>query len=273
MAIRRALAGSFLATSALAATFLWLSCGGPPRTPSLVVTSAAPSGESSDRPTIRIQFAQPAVDADSVGKTLDRPPALLEPGLPIEGYWVDRQTLALVPLSDLAPSTRYKVVLSGDLARRTEDFSFDFVHRPLVVEGVWGVDVKALPRRPKLPIHFNQAVNPLDVLEHCKLRNDTGTDIALVLHSSKSQGRKVVVGPDAELDQGKRYQLICSRLSGSKGPEPLAQPFHLAVATHRSAGVDSVLPGGQDVPTDELKIVIGFYTPVDADQARQHISA
>lgn len=255
---------------ALASLLLWplLSCGAGSHASKLVVTSAV-AGEDGERPTLRIQFAEPVIDAAQIGTSASDALARLEPAVPLEGYWLDRQTLALTPLADLNPSTRYKVELMGELAARTENFRFDFVHQPLMVEGVWGVDIRALPQRPKLPLNFNQPVDPLAVLEHCRLRG-SGDEIELVLHSGRESTRQVVVGPSVDLAQGQDFQLTCSGLSGLAGPEPIQQPFHTELATHPAIGIRSIIPDSWDTPTDDLKIEVSFTTPVELQDARAH---
>ena len=70
----------------------------------------------------------------------------IAPAIAWKGFWQDRQTL--VDRADRARSRRRRatsVALAGRArARAPPGFAFAFVHQPLAVEGVWGVDADAL---------------------------------------------------------------------------------------------------------------------------------
>ena len=119
------------------ASFLLAACGGgqQPKT-DLQVMSYGPQGHVDKAEPVEIKFDKPVVEESMVGKPADPAAVAITPSVPWKGYWQDRQTLTIEPVEGLAASTRYKVALQGELAKRTHGFEFAFVHRPLVVEGV-----------------------------------------------------------------------------------------------------------------------------------------
>src|SRR5262249_2068723 len=127
----------------------------------------------------------------------------------------------------LAPSTRYEVALDGELATRTNGFSFSFVHRPLEVEGVWGIDASSLPTSDDIPISFNQPVHPKDAAAHCKLTADH-SDIAFV-PTSDDDSSNIALRPLSKLVADASYTLACAGLTGAGGNAPLDKPYALAV--------------------------------------------
>ena len=124
----------------------------------LQVMSYAPRGTIDKVEPIEIKLDRPVVAADMVGKPPAPDAIAIAPALAWKGYWQDRQTLVIEPTEALAPSTRYEVTLAGELGKRTAQFTFAFVHQPLAVEGVWGIDADSLPPDGDVPLSFNQAV-------------------------------------------------------------------------------------------------------------------
>ncbi|HUH05994.1 MAG TPA: MG2 domain-containing protein [Kofleriaceae bacterium] len=271
-----AVLGAWLLVSTAATLALGvLSCSGRQQTDrDLVVASFSPEKTGDGQSPIQIPFDRPVVDAAGVGPALTELPVVLEPAADVRGHWRDRQTLVLTPTSSLARSTRYKVTLGGELARRTGGFSFEFVNQPLEVEGVWGVDLAKLPPRPELPLHFNQEVAVDDVLAHCRIRAATG-DQTVRLETDAARGdsaASITVRPGAALEQGQTFTLVCDRIAGLGGNAELADPYVLELRTYPGLGVSSVAPDGWDVPADEVDFTIVFSTPVTLEAARKHIS-
>jgi len=262
--------------TAAAAALALFGCGSGHKTPAeLVVTSYTPSRASEEaNPPIQIQFDKPVVAASAVGAAVEMPPIALEPAVQVSAHWLDRQTLVIKPDADLAQSTTYKVRLLGDLAERTKGFEFSFVHRPLVVEGVWGVDPLKLPPEPELPLHFNQPVSPGDAASHCRLQPATGGDaVEVVALTTGKPATSVNVKPAAALEQGKDYMIVCEKLAGAGGDTGLAEPYVLALHTYPKLAVTRLAPDGWDIPADEVDVEITFTNPVRLEDVRQHLTA
>ncbi|MGE0549418.1 MAG: alpha-2-macroglobulin [Kofleriaceae bacterium] len=246
------------------------SCGGGgPR--DLHVMSFSPQGPIDKTEPLEIRFDKPVIDAAMVGTPVSPGTVTIGPEVAWKGFWQDRQTLLIEPTTDLAPSTRYRVSLAGELGNRTSGFGFSFVHRPLVVEGVWGVDANALSPDSGLPLSFNQPVIPSEVAAHCKLRSATG-DIALASTGS-DPATHVSVRPASTLIAGASYTIICSELTGAGGNAALSTPYSLAVRARPTLSITNVSPSGRDVAADQVAITITFSTPMSLDTVRDAVTS
>src|SRR5688572_8325582 len=255
------------------------ACGGSKKkagTGDLKITSHTPDRTRSDlAQPIQIQFDQPVASEQEVGVRADKPPVAIEPAVPLVVQWLDRQTLVAVPAPGvMLSSTRYKVKLTGELAKRTGGFEFSFVNHPLEVEGVWGTAIDRLPPSPTLPIHFNQPVSAREVIRHCRLMGAPGSMPGLLTVADPAQVAEVIeVKPAAALTQGVDYQLTCEDLSGTGGKEPLGEAFSQLLHTYPTFSVVKVRPDGHDVPADDVDIKIQFATPVDLEALKKHLKA
>ena len=255
------------------------ACGGSKKkagTGDLKITSHTPDRTRSDlAQPIQIQFDQPVASEQEVGVRADKPPVAIEPAVPLVVQWLDRQTLVAVPAPGvMLSSTRYKVKLTGELAKRTGGFEFSFVNHPLEVEGVWGTAIDRLPPSPTLPIHFNQPVSAREVIRHCRLMGAPGSMPGLLTVADPAQVAEVIeVKPAAALTQGVDYQLTCEDLSGTAGKEPLGEAFSQLLHTYPTFSVVKVRPDGHDVPADDVDIKIQFATPVDLEALKKHLKA
>jgi uncharacterized protein YfaS (alpha-2-macroglobulin family) len=255
------------------------ACGGSKKkagTGDLKITSHTPDQARSDlAQPIQIQFDQPVASEQEVGVRSDKPPVAIEPAIPLVVQWLDRQTLVAVPAPGvMLSSTRYKVKLTGELARRTGGFEFSFVNHPLEVEGVWGTAIDRLPPAPTLPIHFNQPVLAREVIRHCRLMGAPGSMPGLLTVADPKQVAEVIeVKPATALTQGVDYQLTCEELSGVAGKEPLGEAFSQLLHTYPTFSVVKVRPDGHDVPADDVDIKIEFATPVDLEALKKHLKA
>ena len=255
------------------------ACGGSkgkPGTGDLKITSHTPSDARSDlAQPIQIQFDQPVATEEQIGVRADKPPITIEPAVPLAVQWLDRQTLVAVPAPGvMLSSTRYKVKLTGELAKRTGGFEFSFVNHPLEVEGVWGTAIERLPPSPTLPIHFNQPVSAREVIRHCRLMGAPGSMPGLLTVADPEQIAEVIeVKPATALTQGVDYQLTCEELTGSAGKEPLGEAFSQLLHTYPTFSVVNVGPDGTDVPADDVDIKIEFATPVDLEAVKKHLKA
>ena len=264
---------------ALAAVLLLASCGGSKGGAGggdLKVTSHTPDAARSDlTEPIQIQFDQPVAGEAEVGVRAERPPITIEPAIPLAVQWLDRQTLVAVPAPGvMLSSTRYKVKLTGELAKRTGGFEFSFVNHPLEVEGIWGTAIDRLPPSPTLPIHFNQPVAAREVIRHCRLMGAPGSMPGLLTVADPAQVAEVIeVKPAAALTQGVEYQLTCDELSGAAGKEPLGEAFSQLLHTYPTFSVVNVGPDGHDVPADDVDLTIRFATPVDLEALKKHLKA
>ena len=273
MNLRRALSRSTRLTSpsALAGLALALSCGGGASRHDLQVLSYTPDRAIENAETITIRFDQPVVAESAVSKPADPKTVAVSPAFAWTGFWQDTRTLVIDPTERLAPSTRYTVALQGELATRTSNFSLSFVHRPLAIEGVVGIDRERLAPDGDLPLAFNQPVIATEVAAHCTL---TGTDDVVPLYGAFGvSGATVSVKPTKPLAPGGRYTLGCAGLTGAGGNVPLATPYALPLAVRPVFAVAAVEPGARDVRADEVTLTVTFSTPVELDAARTAITS
>jgi len=245
-------------------------CGGSPHH-DLQVMSYTPQGPIDKVGPVEIKFDKPVVDEAMVGKPAEPGAVAITPATAWKGFWQDRQTLTIEPTAPLAASTRYRVALSGELAHRTAGFQFEFVHRPLTVEGVWGVEADALAPADALPLSFNQPVMPSDAAAHCKLTGGKA-DIAFATHDTAAEPTVALV-PATPLAPGAAYTLTCAGLAGAGGDAALDKPYTLAVRARPGLEVTDVSPHGDDVSADQVTIVLTFSTPVTLDAARKAVSS
>jgi uncharacterized protein YfaS (alpha-2-macroglobulin family) len=243
--------------------------GGTPH--DLQVMSYSPQGPV-DRPgPVEIKFDKPVVDEAMVGKPAAPGTVAITPATEWKGFWHDRQTLTIEPTAPLAASTRYRVALSGELAHRTAGFGFEFVHRPLAVEGVWGVEADELAPAAALPLSFNQPVVPAEVARRCKLTGDHA-DVAFTTRDTAA-APTVTLMPASPLVPGAAYTLTCAGLAGAGGDVALDKPYTLAVRARPALAVTEVSPTGDDVAADQVTIMITFSTAVTLDAARKAVSS
>ena len=193
----------------------------------------------------------------------------ITPDLPARAWWSGADTLEIEPTAPLQPSTRYEVALVGELGERTHHFHFSFVHRPLVVEGVWGVDPDALAPDGDVPLSFDQPVRAREVAAHCRLAGDR--TIAL-LAKTDDTATTIALAPAERLAPGAHYTLTCDGLTGAGGNAPLERPYTLAVRARPTLALARVAPDGEVAP-DEVTIALTFTTPVDEAAVRAAISA
>ncbi len=270
-----ALAGLFLLVGALS------GCGGVnqpvQKGPKVKVTSFSPlgadgKGTARQEPAIRIRFDKPVVAEASVGKAVQQPPVKIEPSLRVVASWTDRQTLLLEPVGRLKPSTRYKVALQGKDLALEGDSEFSFVHRPLAVERITGIDPERVPPKPRFRLHFNQPVKATDAASACSIAPPGATE-ALPLTSPDGDLvlSAVFLQTSQPLAQGKRYKLSCAGLKGSGGNAAMASAYELDLETYPAFKVTTVGPTADNVPADEVRVVVKFSTPVRLEQLRKQI--
>ena len=249
-----------------------LACGGGKKG-DLQVMSYAPAGPVDKAEVVEIRFDKPVVDEAQVGKPADAMTVTISPSVGWKGFWQDRQTLMVEPTEALAASTRYQVKLGGALAKRTAGFQFSFVHRPLAVEGVWGVDAMSLAPEGELPLSFNQTVRAADAAVHCKL---VGADEEIALTTpfgSTEEGTNIALKPAKKLSAGAAYTISCAGLTGAGGNAALDKPYALAVRARPPLTVTKMLPASYDVAADEVTLTFGFSTSVALDVARKAITS
>ncbi len=249
------------------------ACGGGPQPKTdLQVMSFGPQGPVDKAEPVEIKFDKPVVDEAMVGKPADPMAVAITPSVPWKGFWQDRQTLTIEPSEGLAASTRYKVALQGELAKRTHGFEFAFVHRPLAVEGVWGVDPMSLAPDGELPLSFNQPVIAEDVAKHCKLVAAGGAVVALMPPSvSVDASSNISLKPAAKLAAGGAYTITCEGLSGAGGNASLDKPYSLAVRARPMLSIVKISPDGRDIGADEVGMTFTFSTPVTLEEVRKAV--
>jgi len=177
------------------------------------------------------------------------------------------------PDAELAPATRYTIALAGELRDRTDGFRFEFVHQPLEVDGLFGIDTEALPPEGPLPIAFNQPVRARDVAAHCTLATEDGKRIALVAREPDRVDTTASVAPASRLGAGVGYTLACTAVPPAGGNAPLADDYTLDVHARPPLSVVDVSPVDTDVPADEVSIEVELATEVSLDAIRKALSA
>ncbi len=263
---------SWFRVSLAASVALGVACGGSKKG-DLQVMSYAPSGPVDKAEAVEIRFDKPVVDEAQVGKPADATTVSISPKIAWKGFWQDRQTLMIEPTEALAASTRYQVSLGGTLGKRTAGFQFSFVHRPLAVEGVWGVDAMSLAPEGELPLSFNQSVRAADAAVHCKLVGAAG-DIALTTpFGTTDEGTNIALRPARKLAPGAAYTISCAGLAGAGGNAALDKPYALAVRARPPLTVTKLQPASSDVPADEVTLIFGFSTSVPLEVARKSVTS
>ncbi len=247
----------------------WVGCSGPSIPTSDLVVTSFRAVESSK--AIRIRFSRPVVEEKLVGAEASPPPLTIEPAVSVTAFWTDRQTLLIKPQEILRPSTRYQVLLSELLPELTGQASFSFVHRPLLIKGLSGVDTQRMSSVPRLVLQFNQPVAAPLVAERCVLRAgvDQSRHIPLSTPDQKLVANTITLEPRAALAQDQDYQLRCTELIGAGGNEPMEKIFTRSLHTYPPFKVTAVAPRGDDIPADEVGITIDFATPVALKALRQ----
>ena len=286
-------------TPAVVCTLMWVAsglfllmglvagCGGgiiEQPVPELQVTSFNPlegKDEEGRAGAIRVRFNHPAVTEEEVGRMLPEAPAAFFPPLRVAASWTDRQTLVLEPLSRLKPSTRYQVSLTGKLPGLKGRTLFSFVHRPIGVERISGVDLRRATTQPRIVLHFNQPVLASEVMGACHLVRE-GEDLqttpksdhqtSLVAPDPLLVASAVLLRPKTILQQGRAYGLRCAGLRGHGGNAPLDKPYSAKLRTFPGFLLLSSGPKSQNVPADEVKITLRFSTPVQLSRVRRALS-
>jgi alpha-2-macroglobulin len=272
MSLRRLVSLRLTSSITLAGFAFALSCGGNNPRRDLQVMSFAPAGAIDQPEQIVIRFDRPVVEEAMVTRPVDTAAVTVTPRFAWKGFWRDRQTLVIDPVERLQPSTRYTMALGRSLAAKTPSFEMAFVHRPLVVEGVVGVDPDMIPPDGELRIAFNQPVAPIDVAAHCKLVG-AGAEVALIA-TPTPPATSVPVVPARPLAQGKSYALRCAGLIGAGGNLALEPAYERALTVRPQLEVESLVPlPDDDVPADEVTLTIQFSTPVTLEAARKAITS
>ncbi len=257
--------GALLAVSAM-------TCGTPPAR-DLHVLSYAPTGDQATATPIEVRFDKPVIEEGEVGKPAALDSLTLTPPVPWKGHWQDRQTLVVEPQAPLAESTEYSVKLAGRLAARTGGFGFSFTHRPLTVEGIWGVNLESLAPDGALPLSFNQSVKMADAVAHCVLLHGGDQRITLVAGDASTVGKTLPVRPVQPLAAGELYELRCEGLRGAGGNTAMAAPYTLALRARPRFSVLAAEPEGQEVDADSAELSISLSTAVELEAIRKAISS
>jgi uncharacterized protein YfaS (alpha-2-macroglobulin family) len=258
----------------LGVAFVLWSCGSArPKAHELAVTSYSPTEAVETPEAIEIQFDRPVVDAQLVGRPPDPAWVTIEPQVAWTGHWRDRQTLVIAPSTDLAPATTYKVSLAGALRARTGGFTFQFVHQPLEVDGVFGVDTESLEPDGEIPISFNQPVRAKDAAARCTLVPEKGAPVALTTKTPDKVDTTIALVPAKLLPPGASYELTCEKLTAATGDAPLVDAYRQSLRARPPLSVVGVSPSGVDIPADEVSIELELSTDVALDDVRKAISS
>ena len=235
--------------------------------------SFAPKGVIDKAETIVIRFDEPVVDEAKVSKAADQALVKVSPAFAWNGFWQDQRTLVIDPSDKLTPSTKYTVALQGELARRTKNFELSFVHRPIAVEGVAGIDAEMISPDGDLPIAFNVPVTAIEVAAHCKLARSGGKDDIALVGIPGAAAQNVKVKPAQPLQRGGAYTLTCEKLTGAGGNLPLAEIYTLPLGVRPELEITGATPDTNDVAADEVQLSLTFSTPVTLDAIRKAIKS
>lgn len=247
-----------------------VSCGGTPPRIDLTVTAFSPTAPI-DRPApIEVRFDQPVVEADQVGRPVDPGTVAITPAVPWQGHWQDRQTIAIETSGALRPGTTYHVRLAGELAARSGDFGFTFVHQPLVLEGVAG-DSQAIDPAGPVVVSFNLPVRAADVARRCALTGD-GARVGLTTDATTTD-RSARVTPAQPLARNAEYTLSCPDLTAAGGDAPIDAGQALVLQVRPPLEVGEITPDGADVPSDAVEIEIALTTEVALDAIRAAVTS
>jgi uncharacterized protein YfaS (alpha-2-macroglobulin family) len=206
------------------------------------------------------------VDESEVGQTLDTPIIALRPEVPHFVHWHDRQTLVVTHTEPWRPATRYEVTLRRPLASRLsrEQRRHSFVHHPLELDGVPGVDMQWFPPSQPFDLRFNLPVEAEGVSRHCQIRPEGENDgVDLEPTGDEQTGTVIQVTPAEPLTQGNAYQLVCEDLQAQGGNEPMAGTSPTPLRVYPALAIEQLGPATtQDVSPDELQLVVTTTTPV-----------
>ena len=264
----------------LVALLVGCGSGGPAMAtlgPSLLVTSFSPVGGGQGRgdTALRVRFNAPVVDHGQVGQTLAQAPVSISPPLRVAASWSDRQTLVLKPLSRLRPSTHYRVALTSGVARRVKgETRFSFVHRPLSVQRLAGLDHsgRIRPTRP-LVLHLDQPVLAGEVARGCELLPEAGgAPMALSVPDPELVANAVHLRPARPLARDAAYTLRCVELRGHGGNVGLPQPYQARLRTLARFKVLQWGPRSGNIPSDEVPVTLRFSTPVALAAVRRALT-
>ena len=272
--------GAMTATSFLfLLVALLVGCGAspaPPAGPALLVTSFSPvesQGLAGTTAALRIRFSAPVVAGAEVGRTLRSVPARVRPAIAVAASWSDRQTLVLRPTSPLRPSTRYQVTLARGIPGLVGKTRFWFVHRPIAVQRLSGLDPQWVSPRPAMILHFNQPVLAGEVARGCSLLSSgRGKPRRLRTPDREMVASAVHLTPVAALQQGRSYTLRCAELRGHRGDAVLPRPYVRRLRTYPQFSVLSFGPRSRRLPSDEVPLTLRFSTPVTLAAVRRAIT-
>jgi uncharacterized protein YfaS (alpha-2-macroglobulin family) len=269
-----------VATATTLALALSCSSTAPQRPKDLDVTSYTPEAPIEATESIEIQFDKPVVDETEVGRPIDPAWLAIRPAVAWTGHWRDRQTMVIDPSAELAPATRYTVALAGALRDRTAGFHFDFIHQPLEVDGMWGIDTESLPPEGPLPVAFNQPVRARDAAARCSLApvpggGDSSTQkVALTAREPDKIDATAQLVPARRLAAGAGYTLTCAGVPPATGNLALEAPYELVVRARPPLTVNAITPHNlSDVPADEVMIEVDLATEVSLDAIRKALTA
>ncbi|MBN2719452.1 MAG: hypothetical protein JXX14_26610, partial [Deltaproteobacteria bacterium] len=260
-------------------TALGLACSESSPTPTAAadihVVAFAPDATVLDsREMVQIKFDKPAVAEAEVGKTLTKIPVSFSPRMNVTGHWLDRQTLVLKPTENYRSATRYKVTLVSPLSSRVtkKEHTHAFVHEPLTLKGIVGMDTTAAPQDPRFSLEFNLPVKRDDVLGACALHREKNNDrILLTSTGGKSVDTQIPLLPKHPLMQGEKYVVRCQSLQPAEGNWPL-EKAERHMKTHPAFGIEKALPKEKVISPDAGKLVIEFATPVARDAFETYVS-
>ena len=217
------------------------------------------------REPVQVKFDKPIVGDDQVGKRLSVSPVGFAPPVAVEARWLDRYTLLVTPTEDYAPSTRYEVTLGESLRQRVpeEERTHAFVHDPLSLKGIEGIDPVAAPKDPRFSLVFSHAVNPEEVAKSCHLlRVKNSSQMPLILQSDPKKDVRIAVAPKHPLMQGEAYLVQCRALRAAAGNWAL-ENGQAEFSTFAAFEVKKALPTEEKVVPEADRIQIHFTTPVE----------
>jgi hypothetical protein len=258
------------------------------------------------RDGVRLVFDRAVVPPAQVGKPLARTAFKIEPPIAGESRWLDPTTLAFFPRDKLQPSTAYAIALARGI-ETAPDVALDdwkgltFVYDRVEIRAVTFTGERDFaPARPVAVVVASQPITPAGAAGACAFverRGDgsSGASVDAVPVAPKAQSdvapgaagetdgaddraaddaaaggaRTVTLTAARDLRPATSYFLRCgTTFRPARGTVGLARAHDEPFTTYGPPGVKKVMPTGDDVAADGVKVSVEFATPMDPGQVR-----
>lgn len=236
-------------------------------TPRLRVLSALPVRDVDKTDRLSLVFDEPIVDADAVGKPLDKSPFAIQPMPDGRWQWSQPNTLAFVLAKPLPAGRVYKIKPAVDLETQTRrvligDGTFEFRTRALEVESCYVASADR--EHANIEIEFNQRVAPADLLAQLVIKRVNSGERAAAVCLTREPSEKLLVRVEHERSMGLLVG-IDKALKGHGGELPLESSYNIKVQisdtfVHLSTDVN------EPRLEDEIVVRLNFSQAIDPKQ-------